>query len=160
MNEPWQVTCLDSKYDEDEETLVLLCFFHLLNQKRVICLSRKDFHYKNQTDVPHLEMYKTAALFKDKTFNIVIEDDPHRSTIADDPLNSSYAKCVKEFTDRIKKELDDVADGLADEDKVVARRIADIVKEDQQKRNKLNSDDILANEFAVRAKLHNVSGDL
>lgn len=155
MNRPWKVQCLDSRYDEDAEMLVLFCFFEELGQKRVVCFSRGDFHYhKPDVPVPQIEMYKTAALFKGKTFRIVIDDDPNREKVADDPNSPSYSRYVAEFTTRIKKEMDDVGAGLVDEDRAIARKLGDIVAEEKSKKNKLSADDILAQEFAVRAKLN------
>lgn len=171
MSQSWLVKCLDARYDEECGMIVSICFFEALKRKGIIYFNKTDFHQTKETEingeikkiqgsVEHFEMYKMAALLKDKTFSIIIEDDPNRDKAADDPNSPAYAGLVREFNDRIGQELDAVTEGLTNEDKLIARRVADIVKEDHVKQGKLSADEILAKEFTIRAKLDRLkSGD-
>jgi hypothetical protein len=149
----WLVRCLDARYDEDDEMLVLNCEFDGYGFRRLLCFARKDFTFKGDPNVPHEEMRKTAELFKGKPFWFVMNDDPVREKIT--PENQ--AKYVQYFTDEMGKYMNSVADGLADSDRRVARRVADIVEKDRAR--KRDASDILAEEMAIRASLGSIARD-
>ncbi len=149
---PYVVKCLGSKYDEENEMLVLHCFFEYLGEKKIVVFSRKDFHFKHPgVQVPHLEMYKTARLFKGKRFKIVILDDPKREKITDD----NYAKYTKMFGTTIVDELGKVQEGLADDAGQIQRKLGKMKKD-----GKLDAAQLLREEKVVQATLGplNVSG--
>lgn len=120
MNNPYVVKCREAVYDEEEEMLVLLCFFEDFGESRIVCFSRSDFHYKYpENPVPHIEMHRTAEAWKGKPFNIVIDDDPNRSRDAEE----DSVALGEDFRDRIVNHLGEVSEGLSDllSDKMVIR---------------------------------------
>ena len=80
MKKPFQVRCRDATYDASSEMLVLVCFFEEFGETRIVHFAKADFHYKDPSNpVPDIEMFRTAELFKNKRFQLVIEDDPNRN---------------------------------------------------------------------------------
>ena len=151
-SKPYVVKCLDSKYDEENEMLVLACFFHALGEKKIIVFSRKDFHFKHPgVQVPHIEMYKTARMFKGKKFKIVIKDDPKREKITDE----NYEKYANMFGTAIVDELGKVQEGLVDDAGQIQRKLGKMKKD-----GKLDAAQLLREEKVVQATLGplNVSG--
>lgn len=154
-NEPYLVQCLDAKYDEPDEMLVLLCLFKEIDEPRIICFHRSDFHFKKlENSVPHSEMHKTADLWRGKNFNIVIEDDPDRMKIN----ASNQSKYVEMFRNRVSQELTDVKEGLQDEKRNLRRYIGDLVERERQK-SELNVEEMLEDEMAIRQRLSSVRID-
>jgi len=77
MSKPYAVRCLDSKYDEKDEMLILYCRFLEIGEDRIIQMARQDFHQGSPgNEVSHFEMHKTAALWKGKLWTFYMEDDP------------------------------------------------------------------------------------
>lgn len=147
---PYLAQCREAVYDEADEMLVLLCFFQEFGESRIVCLARSDFHYKHPGNpVPHIEMHRTAEMWKGKPFHISIYNDPERNREAD----SNPEGLGQDFRDRISKHLEDVKEGLADPDRQVARRLGDVVERDQQKGRIA---DLLADELVIRSKLKDI----
>ena len=72
---PYLAKCREAVYDEEQEMLVLLCFFEEFGESRIVCFARTDFHYKHPGNpAPHIEMHRTAEAWKGKPFNIIIDD--------------------------------------------------------------------------------------
>jgi len=46
MSKPYRAKCREAVYDEEQEMLVLLCFFEEFGESRIVCFARSDFHYK------------------------------------------------------------------------------------------------------------------
>ncbi len=140
------VECLTAKYDEREGFLVLFCLFKTSGDRRLVYFLRSDFNFKGN-EVPHIEMHRTAEAFKGKPFWLVIEDDPERSLAAEEaPVDLSES-----FRKTLGREFEKVSDGLADSDRIMERRIGNLVEKEQQ----LSVDDILAKERAIRGRLGN-----
>ncbi len=119
-NKPYIVRCLDAKYDEENEMLVLNCQFLELGEQRIIHMPRSNFHYKNpDTPVPHFEMHKTAALWKGKIWNFQMEDDPNRHEITEE----NQSLILSTFNKRITKELESVQDELSNDSREIERRL-------------------------------------
>lgn len=151
-NRPYIVKCLDAKYDEENEMLVLACFFEDLGEKKLVVFSRSNFYFKQPGMLaPHIEMYKTSRLFRGKRFNIEINDDPNREKITDE----NYAKYTKMFGNTIVDELGKVQEGLADDTAQIQRKLGRMKKE-----GKLDAAQLLREEKVVQATLGplNVSG--
>lgn len=143
--EPYKVKCLDAKYDQESEMLVLNCFFFSLNSQRLVVLSKSDFHFKQPGNpVPDEEMYKTAALFKNKEFNLVMESDPNRQVIQKDKEKDVFG----EFSETISDELGKVSTGLVDDTNQIQRHLGRLMDE-----GKLDAKRLLEREIAIRAKL-------
>lgn len=144
----YKVKCLDAKYDEENLMLVLNCWFIDYSSIRLVCFNKSDFHYKQPgIEVPDIEMHKTAALFKDKNFNIEIDSDPHLIQKTDTELNS----IGKEFAHAIGNEMEQVSDGLKDESQQIQRELGRMASE-----GKLDVKKLLQNEIAIQAKLGNI----
>lgn len=146
------VKCLDAKYDEEDEMLLLNCFFNQLEQKKIICLHRSDFCFKNPTNpVPHNEMFRTADMFKGKPFYIDVPEDQSAKLSHDD-----QTKYTKMFSNQIGDHLQDVVSGLADGDKKLQRRIGNVIEKDRGRDKSL--DLIIEEEMAIRARLGSIVG--
>lgn len=140
----YQVKCNNAKYDKDHEVLILNCWFYELNQPRIIMFSKNDFCYKFPGNPPpEEEMYKTAKMFEDKRFNIIIDDDPNTEKI-------SYEEFYKKFSKEAEDHLDQVTKDLQDDDKQVMRKLGKLMDE-----GKLDFHKLIKNEFAIRAKMDN-----
>ena len=150
MNKPYLVRCREAVYDEEQEMLVLLCFFEEFGESRIVCFPRTDFHYEQPgNEVPHIEMHRTAEVWKGKPFKIVIDSDPNRSRAAEE----NAMELGQDFRDRIAKHLEDVSEGLNDPGKQIARRLGEVVERDQQKRN---ISELLSDEMVIRSKLRDI----
>lgn len=150
MNKPYRVKCREAVYDEEQEMLVLLCFFQELGESRIVCFPKSDFHYKYPGNpAPHIEMHRTAEIWKGKLFNIVINDDPNRSREAEE----NAEKLSQDFRDRIVNHLEEVSEGLSDPNRQLARRLGEVVERDQKKRS---VSDLLSDEMVIRSKLKDV----
>lgn len=150
QNKPYLAKCREAVYDEEQGMLVLLCFFEEFGESRIVCFSRTDFHYKYPDNVvPHIEMHRTAKLWKGKPFNITINDDPNRSHEAEENATSLGA----DFRDRIVNHLEQVTEGLNDPGKKIARRLGEVIERDQKNRN---VSDLLSDEMVIRSKLKDV----
>jgi hypothetical protein len=151
MNKPYLVKCREAVYDEEQEMIVLLCFFEEFGETRIVCFSRSDFHYKYPGNaVPHIEMHRTAEAWKGKPFHLVVNDDPNRSREAEE----NKTELTQDFRDRISKQLEQVSEGLSDPDRQISRRLGDIIERDQKKRN---ISDLLSDEMVIRSKLKDVN---
>ncbi|KKK78061.1 hypothetical protein LCGC14_2847330 [marine sediment metagenome] len=150
MNRPFLAKCREAVYDEEQGMLVLLCFFQEFGESRIVCFPKSDFHYKYPSNsVPHIEMHRTAEMWKGKPFNIVIDNDPNRSHEAEeDPVALG-----KDFRDRIAKHLEEVSEGLSDSGKRIARRLGEVIERDQRSRS---ISDLLSDEMVIRSRLKNV----
>ena len=71
----YSAKCIDARYDETEDKLVLYC--HLDNVgERIVYFSRSDFYFRQPgVEVPKQEMYKTADLFRGKMFKLSFVDE-------------------------------------------------------------------------------------
>lgn len=151
MKKPFQVRCREADYDEESEMLVLLCFFEEFGESRIVHFPRSDFHFKQPNNpVPHIEMQRTAELFKGKRFRLVIDDDPQRSHDAEEHPEV----LSKDFREIITDQLEKVSEGLTDPQRQMARRLGDVIERDLAKKQKMG--DVLANEMLIRARLKDV----
>ena len=102
--------CYDSTYDADDGFLVLYCHLKGIG-KRIVCMHKNDFHskvYSSETEytmieVSDSEMTKTAELFKNKPFNLVINDDP-------DIKVDDRQKFIEMFNDKVQEETDKLSE--------------------------------------------------
>lgn len=146
--EPYKVKCLDAKYDQESEMLVLNCFFFSLDSPRLVVLSKSDFHFKQPGNpVPNDEMHKTAALFKNKEFNLIMNDDPNRQVVQQNKEKDVF----REFSETISDELGKVSTGLADDANQIQRHLGRLMDD-----GKLDAKSLLERELAIRAKLGGV----
>lgn len=67
--------CLDAKYLEEEELLLVFVQLPEMGVKRVLPLPRSDCVYKGNKCVPHEEMHRTAEMWKGKPFFLGIVDE-------------------------------------------------------------------------------------
>jgi hypothetical protein len=144
MSNIYLCKCLDAKYDEPEEMLVLNCLFEELNEQKLVVFSRSDFTYKGEEVVPHVEMHRTAALFKNKRFKLDVGDDPLRRQLSEKEQFTAAAAFNKEMTDQ----MDQICEGLVDETKQVERKLGRMVDE-----GKLDPVALLKSELVIRGKL-------
>ena len=150
MNKPYLAKCREAVYDEEQEMLVLLCFFEEFGECRIVYFARSDFHYKQpENAVPHIEMHRTAEAWKGKPFKIVINDDPNRSREAEENAED----LGRDFRDRIANHLEEVSKGLSDPDKQIARRLGEVIERDQQTKS---VSDLLSDEMVIRSKLKDI----
>jgi len=151
MQKPFQVRCREANYDETSEMLVLLCFFEEFGESRIVHFPRADFHFKHPDNpAPHIEMQRTAELFKGKRFRLVIDSDPQRSHDAE-----QYPEALsKDFREIITEQMEKVSEGLTDPQRQIARRLGDVIERDLEKKQKLG--DVLADEMLIRARLRDI----
>ncbi len=124
MNDPYRVKCIDARYDEDDEILILNCIFENVGQ-RLVVLKKSDFHYKHHGNtVPHKEMHKTAELFKGKPFYLRVEDDPEMEKLSDEEKE----KYIDKFRDTMGQAFDQITTGLQSEDRVIERKKEDLLR--------------------------------
>jgi len=121
------IKALDAKYDAEAQQLVLNCFFEDVGEKRIIYFNKSDFVFRGNDNVPDEEMHKTAELFKGKLFYLEIDDDPNRTKI-----DETSQKAIQPFVDTVRKTMEDVHHGLADNDKQIDRRISEIIRRDRE----------------------------
>jgi len=120
----WHVHCLEAVYDEDGEMLVLNCFVKDIGEKRIFIMNRADWHFKSPgTPVPHREMHRTAAMLCNKHLNIEMHSDPQREQI---PLEQQMQYAAT-FNKRISKELEQVSEGLASDDRITQRKLENLL---------------------------------
>lgn len=151
MHRPYLVKCREAVYDEEQEMIVLLCFFEEFGESRIIYFSRTDFHYKHPgNSVPHIEMHRTAEAWKGKPFNIVINDDPNRSREAEE----NAGELSQDFRDRIATHLEKVSEGLNDPGKRMARRLGEVIERDQKDRS---VSDLLSDDMVIRSRLRDIN---
>jgi hypothetical protein len=151
MKKPFQVRCRDATYDPTSEMLVLVCFFEEFGESRIVHFAKADFHYKDpRNPVPDIEMYRTAELFKNKRFQLVVEDDPNRSREAE--LSPNELK--KEFSQIIADQMEQAQEKLSDPQKEMIRRLGAVVERDLSRQQSMG--DALADEVLIRAKLKDI----
>ena len=148
MRRPFKIRCREAAYDTESEMLVLLCFFEEFGECRIVHFPRADFHYKHPSNpVPEIEMHRTAEMFKGKRFRLVIEDDPNRNRDAElNPMEMG-----KDFKEIIEDRLEQVSEGLTDSQRLMARKLGDVIEKDVDRRKSMG--DVLADEMVVRAQL-------
>ncbi len=155
-NKPYLAQCIDSKYDEEDEMLVLFCLFKDLGEPRIVCFHRSDFHFKEpHIPVPHNEMYRTADLWKGKNFQIIIEDDPNRVKVDE----SNQAKYIEMFRERVSEELKAVQEGMQDDKRILQRYVGDLVEREKKKKQELDVDQMISEESVIRQRLSSVRTD-
>lgn len=151
MRKPYLVKCREAVYDEEQEMLVLLCFFNDFGETRIVFFSRSDFHYKHPgNEVPAIEMHRTAELFKGKPFYLTIEDDPRRSQEAEE----SPIELGEDFRQRIVEQMEEVVDGLSDSDRQIARRLSGVLERDQKRKH---IEELLSEQMLIRSQLKDVN---
>lgn len=119
----YAVQCVDSGYDSEKECCVLKLLLLEQQEYRVITWPKNDLlDYYNfvgdRSAVSADDMRSTAKLLKGLKFNWVLQDDPNRVEIKNE---EEYAQM---FRNKISDELEKVADGLANEDGQIARKIS------------------------------------
>jgi hypothetical protein len=67
--------CLDARYIEDVEVLLVFLEIPDMGYKRVLPINRCDCRFGELPVVPHEEMQKTAEMWKGKPFYLGIVDD-------------------------------------------------------------------------------------
>ena len=152
----YKFRCLDAKYDESNEMLVLLALCEDFGEQRILHFARSDFHWKEPgVAVPVEEMHHTASLFKDKQFYMDISDDPKRNKIEESPTAD---RDMKDYRDCVSSELEQISDTIADVDRRTVHRLADVVERDQKRKEEHppSSQDIL-DEIAMRARLKDLT---
>ncbi len=151
MNSPYLAQCREAVYDEEQEMIVLLCFFEEFGESRIVCFSRTDFHYKSPGSPPsHEEMHRTAELWQNKPFRIVIDSDPNRSREAEE----NTEELGQDFRDRIANHLEEVSEGLSDPGKQMARKLGEVIERDQKNRS---VSELLSDEMVIRSRLKDVN---
>lgn len=148
----YKFRCLDAKYDESDEMLVLLALCEDFGEQRILHFSRSDFHWKESgTEVPIAEMHRTARLFKDKQFYMDIHDDPKRNKIEESPTAD---RDIKDYRDCVSAELEQISNTIADVDRRTVHRLADVVERDKKRKEEHppSTRDIL-DEIAMRVRL-------
>ena len=154
-NKPYLVQCTASKYDEEDEMMVLFCMFKDVGEHRVLCFHRSDFHFKDPDNpAPHAEMQKMTQMFIGKHFNIIIEDDPNRVKIDE----TNQEKYLSMFKDRMVEEMEAVQDGMKDDKQRLQRYIGDLVEREKQKKE-IDIDKIISEEAVIRQRLSSVRFD-
>lgn len=143
MRNVYLCRCLDARYDESESMLVLNCFFEELKEQKIVVFNRSDFHFHGN-EVPHVEMHRTAALFKNKRFRLDVGDDPLRRH----PTEKEQLEIASQFNERISDEMGQACEGLSDDTKQIQRKLGRMVDE-----GKLDPMALLKEEIVVRGKI-------
>lgn len=124
----YKVHCLEAKYDEEEGMMTLNCFFYEFGEKRLVILSKSDFTYKGNP-CPHIEMHRTAQLFRNKVFFLDVSDDPNRVQIKEEEMQYYAATFNKRITDELQK----VSEGLVDPNQEMSRKLQRILEKERGK---------------------------
>ena len=149
MTGKYQIHCQAAAYDEENAMIVLVCFFKEMGETRLVYFPRSDFHFKSPgMEVPHREMHKTAEMFKNAHFSLIIESDPNRNREAEE----NPATLTKEFVEYVEEQLQEVTRGLSDSDRVMTRRLGEVIERDHKRR----FSDLLADEMSLRARLDGI----
>ncbi len=150
MGRPYILRCLDAKYDEENDFLVLLCFFEDFGEQRIIVINRKDCHWKYVgNEVPHIEMHRTAQIWRGKRWKFVMEDDPKRERVSEE----NQMRYLSMFNKRIEEELQKTTEGLKKEEGQIQRKLGRMATE-----GKLDVSKLLREEQVIQAKLSDISG--
>jgi len=136
--------CLDAKYDQEDEVLVLNCMFEELKEQKIVIFHRKDFNFKGG-EVPHLEMHRTAALFRGKRFKLDVGNDPLRKQLSPEE-QMQYARM---FREEMSDEMGKVCEGLADDTKQIQRKLGRMVDE-----GKIDPMALIKEEMVIRGKIN------
>ena len=125
---PFKVKCLDSKYDNEDSMLVLLCMVPDTGV-RIFCFPKSDFTFQGDSHVPDDEMRKTAKLWRGKWFYMEIQDDPNRQSLD----SEDQSKYVSLFKQELSNIMGDIKGGLGDEDKILQRYVGDLIQQEKKK---------------------------
>ena len=137
------IKCLNAKYSETTEEMILDCLVEGIDGRRVFILNRSDFHYKSpDNSVPHQEMYRTADLFRGKKFRMDMRDSGQQLSPAQE---LEYSRM---FAQEVGNEMEKVAEGLADSDGKIQRKVGRILDKEN-----VNLEELLRREVAIRARL-------
>jgi len=147
----YKVRCLNCKYDEENEMLVVLAFCEDFGEQRIFTIPRSDFHYKKEGVVaPVNEMLKLAQTMKGKRFVWDLRDDPNKTVIPEGKQDQIEAV----YKENLEDQLDEIAKGLASADRRTITRLADVVERDRKRKDEHppTEQDIL-DEIMMRDKL-------
>lgn len=120
--------CLDAKYDEKAETLVLICQFPN-NEKRIIYFSKSDFTYQGGP-VPHDEMHKTAKLWIGKPWIFEMEDDVKPNNDAEEFAHEQV------YMNTIGGKMLDMSQEMISDKRILDRKIEDLLQNEAKKKLK------------------------
>ena len=140
--------CLDAKYDQEDGMLVLNCMFEELGEQKIVVFSRQDFTYQGKPEVPHIEMHRTAALFKGKRFKLDVGDDPLRKKMSDE----DQMKYAYQFREEMGDHMGKVMEGLVSDEGQIQRKLGRMADQ-----GKLDPAALLKSEFVIRGKLGGMS---
>lgn len=143
-NKSHKVQCLDAIYDEARGFMVLNLLFIDKGEKKLVPMHKQDFLFKGKPGVPDIEMIRVCKMFKGKTFNLVINDDPKRTKL-NQQEEMHYAK---QFQDRMHTKMSEVAKGIADDEGQISRKLYRMGKE-----GKLNVAKMYDHENQLRERL-------
>ena len=128
----YKIRCLDCRYDDENEMLVVLVFCEDFGEQRIFTIPQSDFHYKiPNTPAPAAEMIKMAHIMKGKRFVWDLRDDPNKTPLPED--DSEIAKMYKEH---LEGELNEISEGLLDTDRRTVMRLAEVVEKDRDRKAK------------------------
>lgn len=152
----YTLKCLDAKYIEEEELLVLNCYVSDINQKRILCFYRSDFCFRQPgLQPPHNEMHRTADMWRGKPFVMDLQENEGLEKIKPED-QERYARM---FGNQMGDHMMEVAKGLEDESKKVQRRLGDVMEKNEKNRSVENRsiESVLEEEMAIRQKLNSLS---
>ncbi len=147
----YKVHCLDCRYDDENEMLVVLAFCEDFGEQRIFTIPQGDFHYKSpNVAAPAAEMIKLANTMKGKRFTWDLRDDPNKVAVPE----CQQDQIAEVYKQNLGKQLDEIKEGLENTDRRTLTRLADVVEKDRDRKDKHppTEQDIL-DEVMMRKKL-------
>lgn len=127
MSKPYHIKVMSAKYDETEGMLVLNAWMEDFGEKRIIYMSKKDFTFKGDPNVPDEEMHKTASMLIGKWINLQIEDDPNRKQITPE----EEGDLAKQFRDDVSSAMDRISQTMMDPQQDLERNIKRVLDKER-----------------------------
>lgn len=127
--------CLDARYEEDIETLLLFCYLRDMGVKRVIQLHKSDFTFHGEP-VPDVEMHRTAQMWKGKPFYFNMDDDPTRDLEATE-TDEEYFAHEKVYMGKVGAEMMKIADEMNSDQYIMKLKQQKIMDKDAAIRKKM-----------------------
>ena len=144
----YKVRVLDAKYDEGDGMLVINAIFEHNGERKIVVFSKDDISQVlfQKANIGDKNMHYFAECMSKRTtpFSLAIEDDPKRKVLNDEEM-MRYGTM---FNQRIREEMDQVCNGLADEQGQVQRKLGRLMDS-----NKIDVMGLIKEEQIVRGKL-------
>lgn len=131
----YNVDVLDAKYDSKEQLIVVFALFKELNTNRILIYDLKNMTFNGISPIPEEEANRTVDMFKQligKTVKWSILDSPDVKKLSEEEMKNLY----KEITKEVDETMDKTVKELKNEDKQLERKIAEIIRKENDMEDK------------------------